>query len=284
MPESFSKKLDEAFAKSQLCVGIDPHRELLEENNYDLTVSGLERFSLDLLDQVSDVVSIAKPQVSFFESFGSAGFAVLERILSEASSRGLLVIADAKRGDIGSTMQAYADAWLSKDAPFVCDALTVSPYLGVGSLAPAITAASERGKGLFILSATSNKEGKTIQTASAGDTTVANQVANEVAELNKVSSISRGKFGHLGLVVGATLDRYKFGLGELNSGVTELVTPILAPGFGAQGALLSQARMIFGLNAPNVIYSVSRSALRDGMSGVKAAVASDVAELAEALG
>ena len=283
MPESFSKKLETAFSQSQLCVGIDPHRELLEENDYDLNVSGLEKFSFELLDAISGSVSIVKPQVSFFESYGSKGFAVLERLLSEASSRGLLVIADAKRGDIGSTMQAYTDAWLSKDAPFMCDALTVSPYLGVGSLVPAVSEAAERGKGLFILSATSNKEGKTLQTAQVNGTTVANQVATEVAELNRVTATSKGRFGHLGLVVGATLDRGKFDLVGLNTGTTEFLTPILAPGFGAQGALLSQAKMIFGDNASNVVYSISRSALRDGMHNVRATVLADVAELEEAL-
>lgn len=284
MPESFSRKLEASFSQSQLCVGIDPHKELLIENNYELNVAGLESFCFDLLDKVSGLVSIVKPQVSFFESYGSAGFKVLERLLTEATSRGLLVIADAKRGDIGTTMQAYADSWLSKDAPFICDALTVSPYLGVGSLSPAISAAAERGKGLFVLSATSNKEGKAIQTAHVNETTVANQIANEVAQLNKVTATAKGKFGHLGLVIGATLDRYKFGLESINHGSTELITPILAPGFGAQGALLSQARTIFGENASNVVYSISRSALRDGMSGVPSALSVDVAELAEALG
>ncbi len=283
MPESFSRKLELAFSKSQLCVGIDPHRELLVENDYSLDVAGLEKFSFDLLDQVSGLVGIIKPQISFFESFGSKGFQVLEKLLSEASSRGLLVIADAKRGDIGTTMQAYTDAWLSKDAPFICDALTVSPYLGVGSLSPAIAVAAERGKGLFILSATSNPEGKTIQTAQTGGTTVANQVALEVAELNKATATSKGRFGHLGLVVGATLDKSKFDLEGLNAGLTELAAPILAPGFGAQGALISQAKMIFGSNASNVIFSISRSALRDGMNNVSQAVSADVSELAQAL-
>jgi len=283
LPESFSKKLETAFSSSQLCVGIDPHRELLAENNYDVSVAGLESFSMDLLDRLGNLVKIVKPQISFYESFGSKGFAVLERVLVEASNRDLLVIADAKRGDIGTTMQAYADAWLAKDAPFLTDALTVSPYLGVGSLAPAIAVAVERGKGLFVLSATSNKEGKDIQLARGKETTVANQVASEVAELNQVTATARGRFGNIGLVVGATLDREKYELGSINVAASDLLIPILAPGFGAQGALLSQARMIFGTNAANVIYSVSRSALRDGMAGVQSVVSRDVAELAEAL-
>ena len=170
----------------------------LADSGIQQTADGLNTFSMQLLDQLTGTVGIIKPQVSFFERFGSAGFRVLEEICSEAANRGFLVIADAKRGDIGSTMTAYAEAWLAKDAPFMVDALTLSPYLGVRSLTPAVELAVERGKGLFVLCATSNPEGITLQAALEDGTTVANSVANEVAILNRASSQSKTTLEQLG--------------------------------------------------------------------------------------
>jgi len=283
LPSSFSRKLELAFeSKGQLCVGIDPHAELLIENSFDDSVEGLRDFSFAMLEALTDTVGIIKPQVSFFERFGPGGFIVLQELLTEASRRGFLVIADAKRGDIGSTMQAYSDAWLGKNAPFICDALTVSPYLGVGALQPAIAEAAERGKGLFVLAATSNPEATSVQLATSHGHTTASAVAAEVREMNKLTSQSQSRFGHLGLVVGATIDLKEYGL-ELGDGSGSLESPILAPGFGAQGAKLEDARRIFGTAASNVIYSISRSALRDGLASAKANVAADVKTLQEAL-
>ena len=285
MPDSFSNKLTSAFiTKGQLCVGIDPHDELLAENGFERTPEGLLAFSFKMLDELSKTVSIVKPQVSFFERFGSKGFAVLEEVLAKASDMGFLVIADAKRGDIGSTMEAYAEAWLAKDAPFVCDALTLSPYLGVGALTPAIALASERGKGLFVLAATSNPDGTKLQGSKANEVTVAKQVADEVSVFNKNSAISNGLFGHIGLVVGATVDLASVGLGEINEGQETLRTPILAPGFGHQGGSLANAKQIFGAISSDVIYTISRSALRDGIAGLKVNSARAQEELSKALG
>ena len=284
LPETFSRKIELAFAKyGQLCVGIDPHAELLEENGFDQSVLGLREFSFTLLEEISGKVGIIKPQISFFERFGSAGFSILEELCSEATSRGLLVIADAKRGDIGTTMAAYASAWLDKSAPFIVDALTVSPYLGVGSLAPAVSIAAERGKGLFVLCATSNSEGKVLQGARIGATTVAAQVASEVATLNSIAAQSRSRFGNVGLVIGATVDVKEFGIESVNSELESGYAPILAPGFGAQGASLTDAKKLFGANAKNVIYTISRSALRDGLASVSDVVSGDAKQLAEAL-
>jgi orotidine-5'-phosphate decarboxylase len=285
LPDSFSKKLETAFrSKGQLCVGIDPHDELLSDNGFERTPEGLLAFSFEMLDQLHESVAIVKPQVSFFERFGSKGFIVLEQVLAKATDMGFLVIADAKRGDIGSTMEAYAEGWLAKDAPFVCDALTLSPYLGVGALSPAIALASERGKGLFVLSATSNPEGTRLQRSLSDGASVASQIAEEVRVFNKNSSISNGVFGHVGLVVGATVDLASVGLTDINSGQQTLRTPILAPGFGHQGGLLSQAKQIFSAISSDVIYTISRSALRDGIAGVKANSSRDQDELRQALG
>jgi orotidine-5'-phosphate decarboxylase len=276
LPETFSKKLEAAFATNgQLCVGIDPHEELLTDNGFEVSAEGVYNFSMKMLDQLEGEVSIIKPQVSFFERFGSHGFHSLELVLQSASERGFLVIADAKRGDIGSTMEAYGQAWLAKSAPFICDALTVNPYLGVGSLAPAVAFASERGKALFVLAATSNPDGTKLQSSTDNNETVAAQIAREVETLNINTASSNSRFGCLGLVVGATVNLKELGLGSLNHERASLRTPILAPGFGFQGADLVRAKANFGLVAGDVIYTVSRSALRNGIDGVKSSVRAD---------
>jgi orotidine-5'-phosphate decarboxylase len=282
LPDTFSRSLEAAFSsKGQLCVGIDPHEDILLDNGFEVSASGVYEFSMKMLDQLEDTVSIVKPQVSFFERFGAEGFSTLEKVLESAKDRGLLVIADAKRGDIGSTMEAYAQAWLGKSAPFVCDALTVNPYLGVGALGPAASIASERGKGLYVLAATSNPEGLSLQ--SSGQVSVAEQVANEVAALNSATASSNSRFGSVGLVIGATVPLAKLGLDKINDGKTSLRTTILAPGFGYQGAKLQDAKSIFGALSRDVLYSISRSALRDGILGVKMAVQQDQNTLHKAL-
>lgn len=278
MPESFSSKIEKIFANiGQLCVGIDPHSHLLDENGFSDDATGLEHFSFKLLDSVSSAAGIVKPQVSFFERFGAKGFAVLEKLLTEASGRGLLVIADAKRGDIGSTMEAYTAAWLDKAAPFICDALTLSPYLGVASLHQTIATATERGKAVFILCATSNPEGADIQQASRNGDTVSVSVATQAFKLNEISARSNSRFGNVGLVVGATVkDQSVFD--KLSSQKQTLRAPILAPGFGAQGANLADLRTIFGDCAQDVICSISRDVLSDGImnAGQRASQAQDV--------
>lgn len=284
MPDTFSRKLETAFSGfGQLCVGIDPHAELLDEHGFDQSPDGLFSFSMQMLEDLSGVVGIVKPQVSFYERFGSHGFAVLEKVLYEASRAGFLVIADAKRGDIGTTMAAYTSAWLDKDAPFICDALTVNPYLGVGALLPAVTASLERGKGLFVLSATSNPEAISLQSAKQNDLSVARSVADEVALLNRQTAQSKVSFGSVGLVLGATVDLASLGLANLNQHSKHHKTPILAPGFGAQGAKLSEARTIFGSDADSVVYSISRSALRNGLVNLSNTIESDKEELLQAL-
>ena len=284
MSDTFSRKLEASFnGYGHLCVGIDPHPEFLDEHGFDQSPDGLFSFSMQMLEGLAGVVGIVKPQVSFYERFGSQGFTVLEKVLYEANRAGFLVIADAKRGDIGTTMSAYTSAWLDKDAPFICDALTVNPYLGVGALLPAVTASLERGKGLFVLSATSNPEAIALQSAKQNGVSVAKSVADEVAMLNKQTAQSRVSFGSVGLVLGATVDLASLGLANLNQGLDHQRTPILAPGFGAQGAKLSEAKTIFGSDADSVIYSISRSALRNGLVSLSNTIKSDKEELLLAL-
>jgi orotidine-5'-phosphate decarboxylase len=256
----------------------------LEEWGLADDISGLRSFANTVLDASVGRVGIIKPQVSFFERHGSAGFAVLENLAERAAETDLVVIMDAKRGDIGTTMDGYFDAWLGKSAPFICDALTVSPYLGFDSLSGVMTNAIDRGKGLFVLAATSNPEGKALQTANvSANKTIATDIWERLAKINSVTSAPRTSLGSFGAVIGATLDLRGFGL-ALDEPEAALGTPILAPGFGAQGAELADAKRLFGMNSDALIASVSRSVLRAGARGVSAAIESSVAELTEAMG
>ena len=285
MPASFGARLGATFDKyGHLCVGIDPHAALLESWGLDDTVEGLRSFALTVLDAAAGRVGIIKPQVSFFERHGSAGFAVLEQLAQRAAETDLLVIMDAKRGDIGSTMDGYFDAWLGRNAPFLCDALTVSPYLGFDSLNETMSNALDRGKGVFVLAATSNPEGKALQTAEvAGGATLAADIWSRLAKVNGVTHEASGSLGSFGAVVGATLNLRGFAL-DLEAPNHANLTPILAPGFGAQGAELGDARRLFGAAAPQLIASVSRSVLGTGAVGIAAAIESATAELGSAFG
>ncbi|WP_296631721.1 orotidine-5'-phosphate decarboxylase [Rhodoluna sp.] len=285
MPTSFAKKVETAFEKyGQLCVGIDPHAALLSDWGLDDNVTGLEEFANRALDAAVGRVGIIKPQVSFFERHGSAGFAVLEKLAERAAATDVVVIMDAKRGDIGTTMDAYFDAWLGANAPFVCDALTVSPYLGFDSLKPLMKECLERGKGLFVLSATSNPEGAALQRATTGNETIAAQIWHGLGEINRVTAGPNEKFGSFGAVLGATLNLNSFGLSSVLEGQASAGTLILAPGFGAQGAELSASKILFGAASAQTLHSVSRSVLSAGANGMAKAIDAAKAELVVGLG
>lgn len=263
MPETFGSKLSAAFEKrGQLCVGIDPHSELLTGWGLSDSAVGLREFSLAVVEAAVDRVSCIKPQVSFFERFGSKGYEVLAEITNLASSKGLIVIADAKRGDIGTTMEAYLEAWFGDESGLYADALTVSPYLGLGATADVFSKWVGSGKGLYSLVATSNPQGESVQLASINGHSLAADQWNQLKFLNANEAL-----GSYGAVLGATLDLSRFGIDKQPSNV-----PILAPGFGAQGALLSRASEIYGGLASQVAYSVSRSVLSGGAGKVADAI------------
>jgi orotidine-5'-phosphate decarboxylase len=247
---SFGDRLQQGFkSKGQLCVGIDPSYEQLQSWGLPQSKDGVRSFSMAVLDAAANQVAVIKPQVAFFEQFGPGGFDVLADVMKEASSRGLLVIADAKRGDIGSTMNGYAKAWLSEEAVFVCDALTVSPYLGPESLNQTVDAALANNRGLFILAATSNPEARSLQSAIASGSSVAKNV------YDYATGHSKGTFGSVGVVIGATVDCSSLGIDvEKPSNI-----PILVPGFGSQGVDLSSSGHLLKTFAPMSICSVSRS-------------------------
>lgn len=285
MPSSFGIRLADAFvAHGQLCVGVDPHSALLEDWGLSDDVAGLESFSNTVIDEASGRVGIIKPQVSFFERFGSKGFAVLEAVCEQATQAGLLVIMDIKRGDIGSTMDGYFEAWLGQSAPFICDAVTVSPYLGFDSLKPFMAAATERGKGVFVLAATSNPEAAVLQQAMVTEeSSVAASVWSGLESVNNITALPGQSIGNFGAVLGATLNLNRFGLGQVTTTAQPVATPILAPGFGAQGARLADAGRLFGVAAHQTIASVSRSVLQAGALGLDTAIDQAKQELAEGL-
>ncbi len=282
---TFGDRLAEAMAdRGQLCVGIDPHESLLADWGLSIDAAGVREFGLRVVEAAAGRVPVVKPQVAFFERWGSAGFAALEEIMALARAAGLLVLADAKRGDIGSTMDAYAAAWLTPGAPLEADALTVSPYLGTGSLRGTIGAAMKADKGLFVLSATSNPDAGGVQGAEVTvvdahrGQSVADWIATSLAWTNQSGAVT-GTLGSVGFVVGATVDRAEVGLTD-----TALEkAPILAPGFGAQGASLGDVRTIFGALAPQVLASASRSVLSAGREGLSTAIDAHNRELQEAL-
>jgi orotidine-5'-phosphate decarboxylase len=285
LPSSFGIRLADAFvAHGQLCVGVDPHSALLEDWGLSDDVAGLESFSNTVIDEAAGRVGIIKPQVSFFERFGSKGFAVLEAVCERATQAGLLVIMDIKRGDIGSTMDGYFEAWLGQSAPFICDAVTVSPYLGFDSLKPFMAAATERGKGVFVLAATSNPEAAVLQQAMVTEeSSVAASVWAGLESVNNITALPGQSIGNFGAVLGATLNLNRFGLGQVTTTAQPVATPILAPGFGAQGARLADAGRLFGVAAHQTIASVSRSVLQAGALGLDTAIDQAKQELAEGL-
>lgn len=256
---AFGDRLSAALdARGSLCVGIDPHAGLLEAWGLPDSLAGVATFAAICVEALGDTVAVVKPQSAFFERFGSGGIAVLERTIADLRSLGTLVLLDVKRGDIGSTMGAYADAYLNPMSPIASDAITVSPYLGVGSLQPAFELAARHGAGVFTLALTSNPEAGDVQFATRADGRMLGQyVLDEVGALNAAGPCA-GPLGSFGVVVGATIRT------DLAVDFGVVAGPILAPGVGAQGGSADSVRRIFGDSLPGVLPSVSREVLAAG--------------------
>ncbi|MCS6551747.1 orotidine-5'-phosphate decarboxylase [Curtobacterium flaccumfaciens pv. flaccumfaciens] len=271
-PASFGDRLASAMGeRSPLCVGIDPHAATLAAWGLARDEQGLTAFGATLVDAAAGRAAIVKPQVAFFEAAGVAGYRALDATIRRARDAGLLVVADVKRGDIGTTGDDYALAWLDRDGPFAADAMTVSPYLGYGSLRGTIDVARRNGAGVFVLAATSNPEARVLQTAVLAEgprtgRTVAAGIVLDVADDNR--SVGDQALGDVGLVLGATLHLDDFGIDADAIGTA----PVLAPGFGAQGARIEDLRALYGARAEQVLVSESRGLLTDGPDGVAALV------------
>ena len=270
---TFGTRLDAALdARGSLCVGIDPHPGLLEQWGLPVDGHGLATFAATCVAAFADVAPVIKPQSAFFEAYGAEGIAVLEGTVSAARESGALVLLDVKRGDIGTTMAAYADAYLDPASPLAADAVTVSPYLGVGALEPAFQRAAQHDAGVFVLALTSNPEARAFQTARVEDgRTVAQVVVDDLAARNAGAA----PLGSFGAVVGATVDPGLADFGTLNG-------PILAPGVGAQGGTADDVRRLFGVALPQVLPSVSREVLRHGpdLEALRSAVERQLADFA----
>jgi orotidine-5'-phosphate decarboxylase len=269
--ETFGSRLRAALdTRGPLCVGIDPHPALLTSWGLSDDLAGLERFSFTVVEALADRVAVLKPQSAFFERFGSRGIAILESIIRQSRQAGGLVLLDVKRGDIGSTMAAYASAYLDPDSAMSVDAITVSPFLGVGSLRPAFDLAATYGRGVFVLALTSNPEGPAVQHAVAADgRTVAQAVIDEISQLNAGAE----PLGSIGAVVGATIGRTGHDLSKINGA-------LLAPGLGAQGGDPAGLREIFGESLRNVLPSYSREVLSAGPDVAALRAAAERAEAA----
>lgn len=264
---TFGQRLAAALVQhGPLCVGVDPHPELLDSWGLPDSGAGLNRFGTTMIDAMSGHAAVLKPQVAFGEAHGSVGYSALERFIALAREQGFLVLADAKRGDIGSTSAAYARTWLDPASPLQVDAVTVTPYLGLGSLDPFVAVGAEHGNGVIVVARSSNLEGRTVQSAVTSDSAdVADHVLSGIARINERSG--NAPYGTVGAVVGGTTPAGGFDIAGLGG-------PILAPGFGAQGATAADYPRLYGSCPPGtVLASVSRAILRAGPDADRLAAA-----------
>jgi orotidine-5'-phosphate decarboxylase len=270
---SFGSRLTAAVREfGPLCAGIDPHPGLLAEWGLTDDADGLARFADACVEAFAGHVAVVKPQSAFFERHGSRGIAVLERLLADLAGTRTLSLLDVKRGDIGSTMDGYADAYLGIGAPLGANAVTLSPYLGFGSLDPALRRARDAGRGVFVLARTSNPEGGEVQQATLAGRSVAQAVVDGASARNAGAE----PLGDVGVVVGATAE-HGLSLQALNGAV-------LAPGLGAQGATAHDVARCFAGLSGLVLPAASRSLLKAGPdpSAIRAAAAATRDDLDQA--
>lgn len=281
---AFGQRLRSAMTDlGPLCVGIDPHQELVESWGLTYDLAGVERFTMTCVEAFGGSVAAVKPQSAFFEVFGAKGVALLEQAVTELRAAGTLTVLDAKRGDIGTTVEAYGQAFLGEAAPAPVDAITLNPYLGYESLRPAIDLARSNGRGVFVLALTSNPEGAEIQHARRADgRSVAGAIVDSAARDNAQAG-ARGELGSVGLVVGATVGAAVHDLGVDLPGMGG---PILAPGLGAQGASAEDVRSVFAGALDQVLATSSRDILRAGpdVTALRARAREVAGEVAEITG
>jgi orotidine-5'-phosphate decarboxylase len=283
MTEGFTDRVVRAVATTgPLCAGIDPTPDLLDHWGLEDSPAGLRTFGLRCVDAFAGVVPVVKPQVAFFERLGSAGLAVLEEVLAACRDAGLITIADAKRGDIDSTLAAYAEAWLDPASPLGADAMTALAYLGTGALQPAFDLAAATGRGVIVVVRSSNPEGRLIQEARTAGTGAGDGPSVEDMLLADIAALNHGGLpvpGTVGAVIGATRSPSGFDLAGLG-GV------ILAPGVGFQGGTAEGAGRLFaGCPTGTVLPNVSRSLLSSGpdVVALREAAAKECATLGSAL-
>lgn len=236
-----------------LAWGLDPSSDILEGWGLGDTPDGLDQFVEIVLPVAAETVGLIKPQAAFYERHGWRGIRTLSRLINEARSADLLVILDAKRGDVGSTNQAYAEAYLGTDAPMRADALTVHPYLGIDAMQPFIERTVESGSCLLVVTRSSNVEGRSVQASvdSAGRS-VEQSLLDRIASLN--ADLEPNAIGPIGAVIGPTHMNPRLDLAAANA-------LYLAPGVGRQGATPHDVAHVFSSCRDRVIPSASRSLL-----------------------
>ena len=266
---AYSQRLHQAIRRTgtPALVGLDPRLDQLpaqvvaaaEQRSGSATevaASAFEEFCCRVVDVVAPLVPAVKPQSAFFEQCGSAGCQALARVIQHAREAGLIVICDAKRGDIGSTARAYAEAYLAGDDPasaaWAADALTVNPYLGRDALEPFVEVAAERGAGLYVLVRTSNPGAVLFQDLVDAGRPVYRHVAALVEEWAAADAGEDG-FGSVGAVVGATFPEE---LAELRAAMPHV--PLLVPGYGSQGGAAADVAAAFNSNGLGAVVNSSR--------------------------
>ena len=249
-----------ARARSPLCVGLDPSRALLRHWGLSEDAEGVRRLVGTVLEAAGDGVAVFKPQCGFFETFGAAGMAEMARAVKEVRERGSLALIDAKRGDIGSTMEGYAEAMLGEESGFGGQAMTAVAYLGFSALGPLLDQAVRTGGAVFVVVRSSNPDGMALQAARLADgRMVAQALADEITAFNAAHGAA---VGPACAVIGATLER-----ADAEAILERLETAlILAPGVGAQGASLADVAERFAPAASRTLPSVSRAILQEGPS------------------
>jgi orotidine-5'-phosphate decarboxylase len=256
--DSFAARFAAVRAVSgPLVWGLDPAPELLTAWGLGDCADGLDRFADIMLEAVPGVVGLIKPQSAFYERHGWRGIRTLQRLIADARSAGLLVILDIKRGDVGSTNDAYAEAYLGKGAPLAADAITVHPYLGVAAMDGYVTRAHESGSCLLVVTRSSNPDGRTIQAAqvAGASRTVEQDLLRQVGALNE--RLAPGAIGPVGAVVGPAHMQPELDLAAASC-------LFLAPGVGAQGATPADVARVFAACPDRVMPSASRSLLAPG--------------------
>ena len=264
-----------ARERSPLCVGIDPSAEAVQGWGLPDDMAGLRAFCERLVEVCAPLVASVKPQTAFFERHGPAGMDVLRQTIEAAKGHGALVIIDAKRGDIGSTASAYGEAFLGPRSPFGGDAMTLSAYAGLGSLAPIFETARREGAAVFVLVRSSNPEGSELQQARLPDgRSVAEGLADAIAALNSADAVDG--LGPIGAVLGATQGAEAAALADRLPN-----SLLLVPGIGAQGATIADVRRDFARHYSRVIPSISRGIARAGPAAadLKRAVERHIAEI-----
>lgn len=259
-------------AQGPLVFGLDPSADLLESWGLGDSADGLDRFADIVLAAAAGTVGLVKPQSAFYERHGWRGVCTLQRLIASARDAGLLVILDVKRGDVGTTNDAYAEAYLGNGAPLAADAVTVHPYLGLGAMGSFVSRAAESGSCLLVVTRSSNPEGRVTQAAVAADgLSVEQQLLLDIGTLNAL--LTPGEIGPIGAVVGPT-----HLLPDLDLAAANCV--FLAPGVGAQGASVADVAAVFAACPDRVMPSASRSLLSNGpdVGGLRDALSALAAE------